>query len=384
MPNVADVYTYKPSSLESSQTMTTTMSPGSTIRAFTAGSYANGYVAAGRTKQWCFIAENNTQTAVFTQSGYVANISTCPQPDVTDNDIHDPIIALAPNPYYNNLLATITPPASTGLSPVIDYTLEYRLSSSTNWIAIPGVTTTTPTSYTIPNLTYGESYQAKVRARNSEGMSNYSNTATATVPFRVPDSPTMNNTRNWGTSVTPANPGSRITQPDCSSVYFQLDTYTGTFTGPASNSINIQTPGFTGGKPVDKYELNWRLVGSPTWSATVSSTSTNILVTNIPSNTSNYEYQIRAHSSGYTEPAGWSAYTTGVFTRTVAVAALPPTPTLDMSTNQSSVIAATSEPAPSVGGVSNGVYASDADKKDHKFTIRRGIDINSCGWTITG
>ncbi|MCY3986234.1 MAG: fibronectin type III domain-containing protein [Candidatus Dadabacteria bacterium] len=64
------------------------------------------------------------------------------------------------------------PPANAGRPAITDYDLQYRRARTTNWIN--GPQDVTRTTATISDLTENESYEVRIRARNSDGNSAWS------------------------------------------------------------------------------------------------------------------------------------------------------------------------------------------------------------------
>lgn len=79
-------------------------------------------------------------------------------------------------------------PASDPAYPVLSYLVQYKLSTSKTWIALPEVTVPT-TTLTITGLTAGGQYDFQVAARNLAGLSAFSLPITGLVPD-VPTAPT--------------------------------------------------------------------------------------------------------------------------------------------------------------------------------------------------
>ena len=143
-----------------------------------------------------------------------------------------------------------TAPASDGGTMITDY--EYEQNGSGTWIST-GVTTT---SYTVRNLTNGQSYTFKVRAVNSVGESTASAASSSVTPATVPGAPT-------GLSATAGNQ-----QVDLS------------WTAPSSN----------GGATITDYEYSQN--GSATWTST-GGTATSYTVRNL-TNGQSYSFRVRA------------------------------------------------------------------------------------------
>jgi surface protein len=88
--------------------------------------------------------------------------------------------ALALSPSTGQLLASWTAPATTGGSAITDYVVEVRTSPSGTWtVFADGVSPATIT--TIGGLTDGATYDVRVRAVNTFGISSASTAATSTV-----------------------------------------------------------------------------------------------------------------------------------------------------------------------------------------------------------
>ena len=129
---------------------------------------------------------------------------------------------------------------------------EYEQDLSGSWISTGG----TATSYTVRNLTNGQSYSFRVRAANSAGESAPSPSASATPMATVPDAPT-------GLSATPGN-----------------EQVTLRWRAPASN----------GGAPITRYEYEQDFSG--TWTST-GGTGTSYTVRDL-TNGQLYRFRVRA------------------------------------------------------------------------------------------
>ena len=143
-----------------------------------------------------------------------------------------------------------TAPASDGGTMITDY--EYEQNGSGTWIST-GVTTT---SYTVRNLTNGQSYTFKVRAVNSVGESTASTASSSVTPATVPGAPT-------GLSATAGNQQVALS-----------------WTAPASN----------GGATITDYEYSQN--GSATWTST-GGTATSYTVQSL-TNGQSYSFRVRA------------------------------------------------------------------------------------------
>jgi titin len=153
-----------------------------------------------------------------------------------------------------SLSVAFNPPTSRGASAITNY--QYSLDGGTTW------TTRAPTSanspLTISGLNNGTSYSVIIRAVNTQGAGETSNSMEAT-PFTTPEAPTI-------TSITPSASG----------------TLTLAFNAPASN----------GGSPITNYQYS--LNNGATWiTRSPASTSNSFAITGL-TNGSSYTVVLRA------------------------------------------------------------------------------------------
>ena len=206
----------------------------------------------------------DTQTFAFSEASFLTSthsyLWTSNVPSWSENDsVALSITAFAVPDAPTNLTATAgdqkvdlswTAPASDGGTMITDY--EYEQNGSGTWIST-GVTTT---SYTVRNLTNGQSYTFKVRAVNSVGESTASAASSSVTPATAPGAPT-------GLSATAGNQQVALS-----------------WTAPASN----------GGVTITDYEYSQN--GSATWTST-GGTATSYTVRNL-TNGQSYTFRVRA------------------------------------------------------------------------------------------
>ena len=204
-----------------------------------------------------------TQTFPFSEASFGsarAYFWTSNVPSWSENDsVSLSITAFAVPDAPTNLTATAgdqqvdlswTAPASDGGTMITDY--EYEQNGSGTWTST-GVTTT---SYTVRNLTNGQSYTFKVRAVNSVGESTASAASSSVTPATVPGAPT-------GLSATAGNQQVALS-----------------WTAPTSN----------GGATITDYEYSQN--GSATWTST-GGTATSYTVQSL-TNGQSYSFRVRA------------------------------------------------------------------------------------------
>ena len=147
-----------------------------------------------------------------------------------------------------------TAPTSNGGATITDY--EYSQNGSATWTSTGG----TATSYTVRNLTNGQSYSFRVRAVNRVGESTASTASSSVTPATVPGAPT-------GLSATVGNQQVELS-----------------WTAPSSN----------GGATILRYEYEQDLSG--TWTST-GGTATSYTVRNL-TNGQSYTFRVRAVNRG--------------------------------------------------------------------------------------
>ena len=188
----------------------------------------------------------------------------------------------------NQMQITWVAPADDGGSPVTEYTLEYKLTSDSNWIP---VTVTSPTTnHTLTGLA-ADDYDVRISATNSTGISDSSTPLTLTVN----------------------GPGAPITAPSAPQSVSVNDTAPGTLT------INWQAPATDGGSAVTAYTLEYKKSDSPSWTdVTISAPTTTHTLSNLPAGT--YEVRLSATNSIGNSP------TTTPTSATVSSPVVPPSP----------------------------------------------------------
>ena len=84
-----------------------------------------------------------------------------------------------------------SPPSSDGGAPIVDYDVRYRAGDGGPWNPRPDTVNSTATTDTIPDLTNGTEYEVQVRAENSEGESDWSESGRGTpvADAAAPDRP---------------------------------------------------------------------------------------------------------------------------------------------------------------------------------------------------
>ena len=178
-----------------------------------------------------------------------------------------------------------TAPVQTNASPIISYTVQYKLSAASVWLTYP-VSPLTATSVSIPGLVDGSFYSFQVQAVNIAGVSPFVS-ATAT-PFANPGVPTA-------FQVTPGN-----------------GMLTAHWTAPVS----------LGGSPLKSYTVQYKVATDSLWiTLAPTSASTSQVISNLANGLS---YQVQVATV-----AGTTTNYTSAFTSPVAAtpATLPGTPT---------------------------------------------------------
>lgn len=161
---------------------------------------------------------------------------------------------------------TWTAPVSTGGSAILDYLIEYKLSSDSSWNSFSDGTSTS-TSASITGLVSGASYDFRVATVNAIGSGSYTSTANLTATA-----------------------------------------------GNGEVALTWTQPTFTGGESLSHYVVQLREVGSSTWSDSgATTTSRSRTVTGLTNGTT-YEFRVAAvtttSTSSYTSVATETPRTT--------------------------------------------------------------------------
>jgi len=166
---------------------------------------------------------------------------------------------------YGNASADLSwiAPTDDGGTPVTDYVIEYSSNGGTSWSTFndgSGLSVST----TVTGLTNGTSYTFRVRAKNTEGQSQPSDTAGPLTPRTKPGAPTSLS----GTK------------------------------GNAQVALSWTAPSSNGGAVIDDYEIDYSSDNGTTWNtfADGTSDSTTATVTGLTNGTS-YKFRVRAHNS---------------------------------------------------------------------------------------
>lgn len=235
-----------------------------------------------------------------------------------------------------------TAPVSNGGADITDYVVEYRLSTSFDWTTYSDGLSSAA-SATVSGLTNGVQYDFRVSAVNAAGAGTPSSVV-ATKPYTVPGSPTSLTVAGSGTSrtltwVAPAsNGGSPVLDysvayklssaatwttvadgvtastgatvsalTDGASYDFKVSAVNAAGSGLPTSTVNVavtagngqvtltwQTPTFTGGETIARFEVLKRLSSQDTFTtydASVSASATTIDVTGLTNGTS-YDFQV--------------------------------------------------------------------------------------------
>ncbi len=178
--------------------------------------------------------------------------------------------------------ATWTAPSNNGGSAITGYELQYRTGSA-SWTQIAS-TDITGTSHIIMNLTNGSAYEVQVRAKNTVGNSDWSDTTSATLldtPAKpVPPTLTAGNGQIIAEWTAPADGGSAINGYE-----LQYRTGGGAWTQIASTDITGTSHTITGLTNGSAYDVQVRAkntVGNSDWSDTTSATPDDIVPNRVP------------------------------------------------------------------------------------------------------
>ncbi len=162
-----------------------------------------------------------------------------------------------------------------GGSPITSYKVQYSSDGGTNWTPAPG-NPISATSYTIPSLMNGTTYDVQVRAVNTVGDGGWSVSATLTLPTK------------------PA----ALTAP--------------TLAGGNARLVVEWTAPDDGGSAITEYKVQYSSDGESTWTAvtdTIHGTTTSSTITGLTNGTS-YVVQVRA--ANMQGDGDWSASATAM------------------------------------------------------------------------
>ncbi|MFM1784387.1 MAG: hypothetical protein RLZZ579_664 [Actinomycetota bacterium] len=109
-------------------------------------------------------------------------------------------LSLTPGP--GSFTISWSPPSSDGGSPIIDYEIQYKLLTSTNWATFAHSPFTT-TSHQIPDLLGLTRYSIRVAAVNAAGTGSFGS-AGSEITLRIVHVVTWDSTTNGGASVSPS------------------------------------------------------------------------------------------------------------------------------------------------------------------------------------
>ena len=186
-----------------------------------------------------------------------------------------------------------TPPTDDGGAAIDDYDVQYRPVGGSIWRELPDDVNSTATTDIIRNLTNGTTHEVQVRAENSVGESDWSESERGTprAAAMAPDAPVPTLTPRDG----------------------QLE-------------VRWSAPEDNGARIFD-YDVRYRAVGSGAWAErpdTANSTATTDIIRNLTNGTT-YEVQVRAENS--VGESDWSESERGT-PRAAAMAPDAPVPTL--------------------------------------------------------
>ncbi len=204
------------------------------------------------------------------ESGWSAPATATPaEPDSAPAAPAAPTLA----PGNATLLASWSPPANDGGSPITGYRVKHRLggfsiSSQSSWTTTDWLDAD-QLSHKIISLTNGKTYEVRVQARNALGESDWSN-PTAGMPRTVP--------------ATPAAP--TLVPSD--------QELTASWTAPDA-----------GGHPITGYKVRHRATGTTDWT-TSDALGSSTKSQEIESLTNGTEYEVQVQAINDTGPGGWS------------------------------------------------------------------------------
>ena len=153
----------------------------------------------------------------------------------------------------------------TAASGAQSYEVQYKLSSASNWTSVTGITTT---NYTLNSLSSSSAYQWQVRTRCSSSSTS---------------------------SFVPSTPVSFTTLVNC---------VTPTGLNASSIAQTTATLNWTAVSGAASYNIQYRVVGAPSWTPTTSTTNSKA-ISSLTAGT-NYEFQVQTNCGG-TNTSSFSA-----------------------------------------------------------------------------
>jgi titin len=181
--------------------------------------------------------------------------------------------ALAATPYHSTVALTWAAPTSTGGSPITDYVVQYRRTTSSTWLTFnDGVSTTR--SAKVTGLVDRVSYAFRVAAKNVAGTGAVSAAVTAT-PTAVPGPVTVTATPGTRrvTLAWTAPPAGATAVTDYVVQYRRSSSATWlTFNDGVSTTRSAAVTGLTAGLPYSFRVAARNRTGAGPWSATVGAT----------------------------------------------------------------------------------------------------------------
>jgi hypothetical protein len=385
VPSAPAIGTATPGDGQVTLTFSASSTGGSPITGYTVTSTPGSITATGSSSPIIVTGLTNGTPYTFKVTATNA-IGTSPQssasnsatPVATPNDAPSSLVATRGNA---QVALSWTAPVDNGGSPITDYLIEYKASSSGSWLTFSDGTSTA-TAATVTSLTNGTSYDFRVSAVNALGTGPASSTAVAT-PATVPSAPiigtaTPDDGQAAVTFTAPADNGSTIISYTATSAPGSI-TATGsgspilitgltngtsyTFTVTATNAVgtsaasaasnavvpstfpdaptNLQAAGDDGevdlswdaptddgGSPITDYDIEYKATSSGSWLAFADGTSTAITAT-VTGLTNGISYDFRvsaANVNGDSVPSG-----TATATPTSGITA-PDAPTIGVAT----------------------------------------------------
>ena len=225
---------------------------------------------------------------------------------------------------------TWTEPANNGAA-ISGYDVEYRLASALTWTDASHTGTTRSDSIT--GLTRAQSYQFRVRAKNSVGAGGWSNVVTASTMAERPSAPSA---------------------PTLSSR--ARNSLTVAWTAPAAN-----------GAAITDYDVRYKRTNADDWTAwSHDGTGRSATITGL-TNGASYEVQVRA-----TNAIGDSAWSASLTATPAAAPEAPDRPTLSRRTGTSLTVGWTAPAA-------NGAAITDYDVRHRRIGATNWTDANHAG-----
>ncbi len=212
-------------------------------------------------------AENrNGATVEYTIDGDTltleGNVYTRQNSDVPEPTVPGTMAAPSLEAGNEQLRANWTPPEETGGSDITAYELRHSDNGGSSWSEDITTVAAPATETIITNLTNGTTYVAQVRARNSAGAGEWSESSAEATSI--------------GVSLA----------PNGFMLAVSMQTITATWTAPTNS----------GDSAIIRYELQYRVVGTRAWEPVIATADADTLTLPIPNLTKGAEYEVQVYA----------------------------------------------------------------------------------------